>query len=78
MLCALIRIASSSIHNILLSMSKRKLPKIIPNTIMSEAMFFFFFLFFVFCWGLKNEFEIAMVNEPSVLEPLKFYCIFNI
>ena len=21
-----------------------------------------------------NEFEIAVVNEPSVLEPLKFYC----
>ena len=26
-------------------------------------------------WGLKNEFETAMVNEPSVFEPLKFYCI---
>ena len=25
--------------------------------------------------GLKNEFEIAVVNEPSVFEPLKFYCI---
>ena len=25
--------------------------------------------------GLKNEFEKAMVNEPSVFEPLKFYCI---
>ena len=24
--------------------------------------------------GLKNEFETAMVNEPSVFEPLKFYC----
>ena len=24
---------------------------------------------------LKNEFEIALVNEPSVFEPLKFYCI---
>ena len=22
-----------------------------------------------------NEFEIAVVNEPSVFEPLKFYCI---
>ena len=28
-----------------------------------------------FSKGLKNEFEIAMVNEPSVFEPLKFYCI---
>ena len=25
--------------------------------------------------GPKNEFETAMVNEPSVFEPLKFYCI---
>ena len=28
-----------------------------------------------FSWGLKNELEIAVVNEPSVFEPLKFYCI---
>ena len=26
--------------------------------------------------GPKNEFETAVVNEPSVFEPLKFYCIF--
>ena len=25
--------------------------------------------------GLKNELETAMVNEPSVFEPQKFYCI---
>ena len=25
--------------------------------------------------GLKNEFETALVNEPSVFEPLKFYCM---
>ena len=25
--------------------------------------------------GLKNKFETAVVNEPSVIEPLKFYCI---
>ena len=31
-----------------------------------------------FSWGLKNEFETAMVNEPSVFEPLKFYCISSI
>ena len=30
----------------------------------------------VFSQGLKNEFEIAVVNEPSVLEPLKFYTVF--
>ena len=28
-----------------------------------------------FSKGLQNEFEAAMVNEPSVFEPLKFYCI---
>ena len=27
--------------------------------------------------GLKNEFETAVVNEPSVFEPLKFYCTFK-
>ena len=26
--------------------------------------------------GLKNEFETAMVNEPSVFKPLKFHCSF--
>ena len=30
---------------------------------------------FFFSKGLKNEFETAVVNEPSVFEPLKFYCI---
>ena len=28
-----------------------------------------------FLKGLENEFETAVVNEPSVFEPLKFYCI---
>ena len=28
-----------------------------------------------FSKGLKNEFETAVVNEPSVFEPLKVYCI---
>ena len=27
-----------------------------------------------FSKGLKNEFETAVVNEPSVFEPLKFCC----
>ena len=27
-----------------------------------------------FSYGPKNEFEPAVVNEPSVFEPLKFYC----
>ena len=29
----------------------------------------------VFFLELKNEFETAVVNEPSVFEPLKLYCI---
>ena len=29
----------------------------------------------LFSKGLKNEFKIALVNEPSVFEPLKVYCI---
>ena len=29
----------------------------------------------IFSKGHKNEFETAVVNEPSVFEPLKFYCI---
>ena len=29
-----------------------------------------------FAKGLKNVFETAKVNEPSVFETLKFYCIF--
>ena len=29
----------------------------------------------IFSKGLQNEFETAVVNEPSVFEPLKFCCI---
>ena len=28
--------------------------------------------------GPKNEFETAVVNEPSVFQPLKFYCICSV
>ena len=31
----------------------------------------------IFSKGLKNEFEIAVVNESSVFKPLKFYCTCN-
>ena len=33
-----------------------------------------------FSYGLKNEYEFerAVVNEPSVFEPLKFYCILHL
>ena len=27
--------------------------------------------------GFKKEFERTMVNEPTVLEPLKVYCMFS-
>ena len=27
--------------------------------------------------GLKNEFQLAVVNEPSVFVPLRFYCIYH-
>ena len=27
------------------------------------------------CKGPKNEFEIVVVNEPSVFEPPEFYCM---
>ena len=29
----------------------------------------------IFSYGLKHEFETAMINKPSVFEPLTFYCI---
>ena len=28
-----------------------------------------------FTKGLKNDFETAVVSEPTVFKPLKFYCI---
>ena len=31
----------------------------------------------IFSKGLKNEFETAVANEPSVFEPFKFYCIYR-
>ena len=53
-----------SIHNIPFP---NRTKKIILNYPKSAAM--------GFCSkGPKNEFETAMVNEPSVFEPLKFYC----
>ena len=41
--------------------------KITINYPKSAAMGFF-------SKGLKNRFETAVVNEPSVFEPVKFYC----
>ena len=45
--------------------------KIILNDPKSAAM--------AFCSkGPKKKFETAVVNEPSVFEPLKFYCIYPV
>ena len=41
--------------------------KIALNYLKSATMRFF-------SKGLKNKFETVVVNEPSVFEPLKFYC----
>ena len=49
---------------IIFNRQKRKSPLIISNLHLG-----FFFK------GLKNEFERAVVDEPSVFEPLKFYCV---
>ena len=57
-------------------MSKHNIPFFImrkKNTLNDPICSYGFF----FLKGLKNEFERAVVNEPSVLEPLKFYCIWE-
>ena len=54
-----------SAHNIPFSIIKKKIKLNHPK---SAAMG-------PFSYGLNNEFETAVVNEPSVFEPLKFYCI---
>ena len=46
---------------------KRKSTEYIPNAIMSAAIGFLY-------KGLKNDFDIAVVNESSVFELLTFYC----
>ena len=55
-----------STHNISFLNIKKK---IILNYPKSATMEFF-------SKGPKNKFEPAVVNEPSVFEPLKFYCTF--
>ena len=44
--------------------------KITLNYPRSAAMGFFH--------GTKEEFETPIINEPSVFEPLKFYCIYDV
>ena len=53
-----------STHNIPFSIEKEKLPIIILSLPLWDIF-----------KGLKNEFETAVVDEPSVFEPPKFYCI---
>ena len=70
-LCVLIRIASSRrfllVHTIYHFQYKKenhpKFNSIIPNLQLLG-----------FSKGLYNKFETAMVNKPSVFEPLKFHC----
>ena len=52
----------------IVNIRKKTVLNFIPNMKMSAAMGFF-------SYGLKNEFEIAVVNEPYVFVPLKFYSI---
>ena len=49
-------------HDIPFSEKKKNLPKLFQ--VCSYG---------IFSKGLKNEFQTAVVNEPSVFEPLKFY-----
>ena len=56
-----------SAHNIPFSVLKKKIKLNYPK---SAAMGLFY--------GLKNEFETAMVKEPSVFELLKFYCFYRV
>ena len=52
-----------STHNIPLSIQKKNSPSIILYMQLCDIF-----------RELKNEFKIAVVNEPSVFGPLKFYC----
>ena len=60
----LIEAIQISTYDIPFSIQKEKLPLIILNLPLWD-----------FSKGLKNEFETAVVDEPSVFEPLKFYCM---
>ena len=51
-------------HNIPLSIYKRKSAEIIPNLQLLD-----------FFQETQNKFKTAVVNEPSVFEPLQFYSI---
>ena len=55
-----------STHNVPFSIHKKNHPKL--TQICS-------YMYAIFSEGHKNEFETAVVNEPSVFEPLKVYSI---
>ena len=55
-------------HNTPFSFKKKKITLNYPK---SAAMQFF-------TKGLKNEFETAVANEPSVFEPMRFYCTWQV
>ena len=51
-------------NNTIINMKKKNHPKLSQ-----------FYSYGIFCKGSKNEFETSAVNEQSVFELLKFYCI---
>ena len=56
-----------STHDKPFSIKKKKITLNFPNLQLLD-----------FSKGLKNELEVAVVQEPSVFEPLKVYCILSI
>ena len=56
--------SNENTHYTIFNFKKRKSPLIISNQQTGD-----------FYKGLMNEFETAVVNEPSVFESLKFYCM---
>ena len=55
-------------------MSTRNIPFSIKENKLKLSKICSYWIFFK---GLKDEFETALVNEPSVFEPLKFYCTYH-
>ena len=73
MLCVLIRIASPK--RIFLSLHNIHFQDKIKDLKLSQH-YYYISTYGKSFQGLKNEFEIAVVNEPSVFEPLKFYSMY--
>ena len=60
--------SNENTQHTIINIEKKIIPCFIPNIIMSAEVGFF-------SKGLKNELESTVVNETSVFEPLKFYCM---